>query len=390
MKQYIFILGQNIELSKQEIITVIKNKKGIINNISNFFIIANISIKPEKLINILGGTIKILEYKDNINNLSKLKINNYIKNNLNKDIKNNFGFSIYNGNDKEYNIIFKKFLKLKKELKKNKYKIRLVTSKEKILSSVIISKNNLLNKELVIIKNNNNYIIGKTVVIQDFMKYGHRDINKPKKDIKSGMLPPKLAQIMINLTGLNNDKKILDPFCGSGTILQEAMLLGFKNIYGSDKDKRAIANSKENINWLKKEYKLSNSINIKQINVKNLNKYFDKKSIDIIVTEPFMGDARLIQKNNNIKTLKNITNELQILYMEAFKEFKKILSPNGKIVFLFPIIHNIYTFNKNVSNNINFKLIKPDIKSNKLSKNGNIIYSRINQKVKREITIWEN
>ena len=390
MKQYIFILGQNIELSKQEIITVIKNKKGIINNISNFFIIANISIKPEKLINILGGTIKILEYKDNINNLSKLKINNYIKNNLNKDIKNNFGFSIYNGNDKEYNIIFKKFLKLKKELKKNKYKIRLVTSKEKILSSVIISKNNLLNKELVIIKNNNNYIIGKTVAVQDFMKYGHRDINKPKKDIKSGMLPPKLAQIMINLTGLNNDKKILDPFCGSGTILQEAMLLGFKNIYGSDKDKRAIANSKENINWLKKEYKLSNSINIKQINVKNLNKYFDKKSIDIIVTEPFMGDARLIQKNNNIKTLKNITNELQILYMEAFKEFKKILSPNGKIVFLFPIIHNIYTFNKNVSNNINFKLIKPDIKSNKLSKNGNIIYSRINQKVKREITIWEN
>ncbi len=58
-------------------------------------------------------------------------------------------------------------------------------------------------------------------------------------------------------------KKILDPFCGSGTILQEAMLLGFKNIYGSDKDKRAIANSKENINWLKKEYKLSNSIKYK-------------------------------------------------------------------------------------------------------------------------------
>lgn len=390
MKKYIFILGQNPELSQQEIITIINREKGKIDTISNTYIIANTSKEPEELINILGGSIKVVEYKESIKDLSNIDIFNYIKDSLEDDKKNNFGFSIYNSNDKEYNNILKTSLNLKRELKNKGYKVRLVTSKENVLSSVIITKNKLINKELIIIKDNNEYIIGITKAVQDFAKYGHIDMDRPERDSRSGMLPPKLAQIMINLSGLDNNKIILDPFCGSGTILQEAILLNYKNIYGSDNSEKAVSDSIKNTTWLKKEYNLNNNINIQKINSTNLSKYFDKESIDLIVTEPFMGDARLIQRTNNIQDLEQIKNELQTLYINTFKEFKKILSPNGRIVFIFPIINNIYTLNKKIISDIGFKLKKSDIKSDNLSQNNNIIYSRENQKVKREITIWEN
>ncbi len=390
MKRYIFILGQNPELSQQEIINIIKRKKGIIEAISNSYVLAKINIKPAELINNLGGIIKIVEYKESINNLENLNIIDYYQDNLNKEKKNNIGFSIYNSNNKEYHKIFKSFLELKKELKKDNYKIRLVSSKENILSSVIVSKNKLLNKELIIIKDHNNYLIGLTLAIQDFAKYSKRDMLRPARDNKSGMLPPKLAQIMINLANLDTTKVFLDPFCGSGTILQEAMLLGYQNINGSDLSNKAVMDTKENIAWLKKEYNLKNNINIQRMATKDLSKFYPSHSIDLIITEPFMGDARLIQKTNDKEILKSIKYELQELYLNTFKEFKKILSPQGRIVFIFPIIDNLYTLDQRVLNNIDFKLIKVANNSANLSNNNNLIYSRDKQKVKREITIWQN
>jgi tRNA (guanine10-N2)-dimethyltransferase len=88
------------------------------------------------------------------------------------------------------------------------------------------------------------------------------------------MLPPKLAQIIINLAvgelpdeakqsvceippdvpipKQHFDKTILDPFCGTGVILQEATLMGY-NTYGSDIEPRMIEFSQQNLSWLIKE-----------------------------------------------------------------------------------------------------------------------------------------
>lgn len=46
-------------------------------------------------------------------------------------------------------------------------------------------------------------------------------------------LDPILARAMINLAEVNPSKMLMDPFCGSGSILMEASLMGFKAI-GSD------------------------------------------------------------------------------------------------------------------------------------------------------------
>lgn len=391
MNKYIFILGQATDLAKQEIINIL----GIdnIETMNSNFVIAKTDYNSQELMSILGGTIKIAKYLEELISLEKLSITkwkSYLS--LQPDTKNYFGFSLYNFPPADYQRITKLALSLKKELKQ-RYKIRLVTSKEPILSSVIVAKEHLLNSELIIIKTNK-IILGLTETVQDFVKYGTRDMKRPERDTESGLLPPKVAQMMINLAGAKRDRVILDPFCGSGTIIQEAMLLNFKTIYASDLSDKAVNDTLTNTNWLKETFSLHNQVIIKKADVKSLSKQYPAQSIDLIVTEPFMGDARFIQKQRNIKALQNTIKELKELYYLAFTEFKKILKPNGIIVFIFPIFNiaddYVYTLNPNIISQLGYNLKLPAITSNHLSENQNIIYSRPQQKVLREISIWQN
>lgn len=64
----------------------------------------------------------------------------------------------------------------------------------------------------------------RTSFVQDIESYTARDQARPMRDARVGMLPPKLAQIIINLALSNNDiTEVLDPFCGTGVVLQEGI-----------------------------------------------------------------------------------------------------------------------------------------------------------------------
>jgi tRNA G10 N-methylase Trm11 len=88
------------------------------------------------------------------------------------------------------------------------------------------------------------------------------------------MIPPKLAQVMINLARRDEadfqDKILFDPFCGSGTILMEAYLMGIKNIIGSDlSDRELFQIVNKTYNWIIdfKKDTTKNNINIFQSDV---------------------------------------------------------------------------------------------------------------------------
>lgn len=69
----------------------------------------------------------------------------------------------------------------------------------------------------------NGFIVAETVWIQDIEGYSQRDMER-ERSMTVGMMPPKIAQIMINL-GTKGDKNraLWDPFCGLGTTLIEAL-----------------------------------------------------------------------------------------------------------------------------------------------------------------------
>src|SRR5205823_3602162 len=91
--------------------------------------------------------------------------------------------------------------------------------------------------------------------VQPFEQFSARDFGRPGRDDLSGMLPPKLAIIMINLAANDTISVLLDPFCGSGTILSEALLLGYKNLIGSDISEKAVADTKTNLDWIANKFR---------------------------------------------------------------------------------------------------------------------------------------
>jgi tRNA (guanine10-N2)-dimethyltransferase len=98
--------------------------------------------------------------------------------------------------------------------------------------------------------------MGLTVHEQDIEAYTARDQARPKRDAQVGMLPPKLAQIIVNMTVTTTNplhgSVLLDPFCGTGVILQEAKLMGF-DIKGSDLETRMVDYTTQNLSWLSRQ-----------------------------------------------------------------------------------------------------------------------------------------
>ena len=152
---------------------------------------------------------------------------------------------------------------LKQKLKKVGVSMRLVPNTESVLNTAVSHHNKLgLSKNkielLVVGINGGKTIITESTGAQNITAYARRDQERPKRDAFVGMLPPKLAQIMINLTGLNNSQdptkiKILDPFCGTGVILQEAVLMGYA-AYGTDLSEKMVSYSHDNLQWLSEGY----------------------------------------------------------------------------------------------------------------------------------------
>ena len=151
-------------------------------------------------------------------------------------------------------------LLLKAKLKQSGVSLRLVPNQEASLSTATSHHNKLGladNKvELLIVKGDQGVIVAESVGAQNISALAARDQGRPRRDAFVGMLPPKLAQIMINLASPDSSAaRILDPFCGTGVLLQEAALLGHP-IYGTDLSEKMIRYSRDNINWLQDKYHL--------------------------------------------------------------------------------------------------------------------------------------
>ena len=162
------------------------------------------------------------------------------------------------------------------------------------LSTAQILKNDVLGKgfELVVLKNQSKEIYARTLYIQDLEGFVTRDIERPESDTKMGVLPPKLARMMVNFTALR-DGVIWDPFCGSGTILMEAGVLGF-NLLGSDISDLAVDATTKNILWLNRDGDIDGVLyETFKINITRAESDILKKlkhtNISAIVCEPFMG-----------------------------------------------------------------------------------------------------
>ena len=178
---------------------------------------------------------------------------------------------------------------LKSKLKEKGVSLRLVPNAEPALNTATSHHNKLglsdNHVELLVVRaGNGKVVVAESVGAQNITDLASRDQARPRTDSFVGMLPPKLARMMVNLTGVASGR-VLDPFCGTGVLLQEAALLGF-DVYGTDLSEKMVRYSTENLDWLTNRYSLDSKVVIEQGDAMT---HAWVGSLDAIATETYLG-----------------------------------------------------------------------------------------------------
>lgn len=215
---------------------------------------------------------------------------------------------------------------IKQSLKRYGIPSRFVVSRDSALSSVIV-ENELLTKkgcDIVVLQSPKETHVGKTLCVQPWRAFSARDYGRPERNVKSGMLPPKVARMIVNIAAPRQNETVLDPFCGSGTVLQEALLMGHRHVVGIDVNANAIRAARQNLAWL--------HLSIPKLvvaDVRNLAHVLPPHSVNCIVSEGMLGPPT----PHNIT---DIREKLQLFYEEVFSAFPSILKPGAVVVIALP------------------------------------------------------
>lgn len=233
------------------------------------------------------------------NNQDNEKIYDEIVLNFWNEKKNNYAINFFwktKINQKDY------LLKAKKHFQKAGFSSRFVNQDFWNIKSYLVWKEKLLvnstDFNLIFIKNS--IYFWNTIFVQDIDSYSKRDFWKTR-DMLVWMLPPKLAQIMINLSKDRRlEKKILDknfvvydPFCWLWTILLESIISWNKEVYWSDLSNEMVWASNKNIEYIKSEFKNNLSkYDIVKFDAKDIEKsqILKNNKIDVIVSEWYLWE----------------------------------------------------------------------------------------------------
>lgn len=241
----------------------------------------------------------------------KLKINiRYMKDNLNEIIDN----------IKEDKLCYDDFKVnyIKSEDGDISYKERLNATKE--IGFVITGFPDIHNPkvELAITKVNEKWIFGE-LVKNDFKWQSHND----KPHSYSNAIPVRMARALVNIAiGDNENLKLVDPCCGVGTVVIEALDLGV-NVKGYEISKPIACNARNNIEFLGYDRDIITSGNMHDIN-----EIFDVAILDI----PYglYSPITLKEQIDIINTARRITRKLVIITFEDMDNL--IISAGFKIL----------------------------------------------------------
>ncbi|MGC9309365.1 MAG: TRM11 family SAM-dependent methyltransferase [Candidatus Nanoarchaeia archaeon] len=305
-----FLLGRNPELSRMELLSCLSPEREI-------YFKDNMLILDCKDINIqeLGGTLmsgKVLfvgdeqtfsKWLDEHEVISDDKFSYFVIGEKQEEIKNKF-----------------KREKRKARQKKGRRELKLQNGKDVSLPNV--------DYYLFCVKREQVYF-GLIEQIYNHQEVEKRDMQKPVRRQELA-ISPRLAKILINLS--NPKQRLLDPFCGIGSILIEGLVKGY-NVVGVDIDKQAINNAKKNLNWLASRYKTGR---YELINADA--KHIKLEEVDAIATEPHLGD--LYKKKPSKKESSKIMENFEKMIIPILNNLKSQKKRNARIAMTVPYIGN--------------------------------------------------
>jgi len=333
----------------------------------------------------LGGSVKVAQHLTTIDDISRKGIFRTVSHLVPKVLRNlpnkgkiKLGISLYGFDISPYEL-GGEALRIKKAIKNSGRSVRVVPNETAALSSAQTYHNHLADDmgiEFVIIHDGDRTHIGQVTNVQDIDSYRIRDRERPKRDAFVGMLPPKLAQTIINLaTGNLEDASetgtssaihlqpesgltetvsdparsreakedtsrtedtqiILDPFCGTGVILQESLLMGY-GVYGTDLSKKMVDYSQINLKWLEKT-KPMNAAGLVRLELADATDHIWRQPISVVATEAFLGQPLGGQFPTKEK-FAGIVHDTNIVIRDFFKNIVTQLPDGARLCVAVPV-----------------------------------------------------
>jgi tRNA G10 N-methylase Trm11 len=301
----------------------------------------------------------------------------------------------------------------KTHLKKKEQPSRYVGNEHKPAPPIVLHENDMIDGkrgvEIVIIadQESGDLWIGRTVGAQDIDAYTKRDMQKPVRDTTAGLLPPKLAQILLNLgvwavqqNPKAKEKKptkkftlptltVLDPFCGTGVIPMETLLRQWP-VLASDIGLKGVNGCEKNLEWLRKEEKIAKKDVPSTVVKHDARKPFPfKQAPDMIVTETHLGPS--LTKRPTQKEMLSMRSENEKLQLEFLRNAKECY-PNAPVVCTFPVwypskgpegLHKIWE----AAAKLGYKAALP-VEPAPGQEHASLLYRRPEQFVGREIAVF--
>ena len=192
---------------------------------------------------------------------------------------------------------------------------------ERIIGEIILGQKSNLSVNLekpeklfVGVVSGENFVFG--LALNSLRKKGFSFRTPRKKPFfHPSSLQPKLARCMVNLSRANRQKLLLDPFCGTGTILIEAGLMGINSI-GVELREKMVKGAKLNLDY----YGVKNAYLVRADALK-----LPLIQVDCVATDPPYGRAA--------STLGSST---KTILEEFFEHVDEVLAKDGKICLASP------------------------------------------------------
>jgi tRNA G10 N-methylase Trm11 len=367
MQFQLFIPGKNWRLSLAELASFLEAKRikfAVYSFSKEFFVVSQEEKVAPSIIADLGGTIKIgvsvADFSTEIVKRAFLQKDKEAQAQIGRAVvasglvdamfkaeseKTLFGVSVYCAEKQLRTVskVIQRFIgsSIKRELagygKKSKFMGFAKGRKLPQLSHIEVLKKNLVeNKaEILFCVGREQTFVATTIAVHNPFEFQKRDVGKPVQR-KIFAIPPRLARIMVNLAACTEGKVLLDPFCGVGTILQEALLAKAKAI-GVDINRWCVDAATRNMEWLKKEYGLENAeYRVLQGDVYRLSQKIGWEQVDCVATEPDLGPA--LRQVPTTSYAVRIAEKLEPLYYGLLEEAYKVLKSGGRLVLVSPWI----------------------------------------------------
>lgn len=190
--------------------------------------------------------------------------------------------------------------------------------------------------ELVLWHRKNDVAVCRTEQALDIDDLKKRDMKRPCVRPMLG-ISAALARTMVNLAMQPEGSTVYDPFCGTGTIVQEAFLSGY-NAVGSDIDSQSVKAAGKNLQWIAKTYNKKNfpQKNLFALDFNRAIDVLEKGSFDAIVTEPYLAPP--LRRYPDFQTAQEIIRDASTRYAMYLRCISYLLRENGVCVIILPRI----------------------------------------------------